>query len=189
MYREVTDKNCTRSMYAAFPKVDVERRKRGNYSHGNDNDNDTQTIFSPGTFLNDLKNASMNEEHFVHLTRSNIMRLKKEETKQLLHCIMQLNENNVISTPKSEYLLYVVKDLCLYKYQRIYLQSNTCKQFVVIEFVNKYLNDINLNKLFNTPSVVSKFPIKNREYTTPTVCFKYTKTVRCRILKYKKTIF
>ena len=28
VYREVTDKNCTRSIYAAFPKVDVERRKR-----------------------------------------------------------------------------------------------------------------------------------------------------------------
>ena len=50
----------------------------------NDNDNDTQTVFSPGTFLNDLKNASMNEEHFVRFTRSNIMRLKKGETKQLL---------------------------------------------------------------------------------------------------------
>ena len=99
---------------------------------------------------------------------------------------MQLNENNVISNPKSE---YVVKDLCLFKYQRFYVQPNTCKQFVVIEFVNKYLNDINLNKLFNTPSVVSKFPIKNRKYTTPTVCFKYTKTVRSLILNYKKTIF
>ena len=101
VYREVTDKNCTRSIYAAFPKVDVERRKRGNHSHDSDNDNDTQTVFSPGTFLDDLKNASMNEEHFVHFTRSNIMRMKKEETKQLLlYCIMQLNENNVISTPQ-----------------------------------------------------------------------------------------
>ena len=60
---------------------------------------------------------------------------------------------------------------------------------MIIEFVNKYPNDINLNKLFNTPSVVSKFPIKNRKYTTPTVCFKYTKIVLSRILNYKKTIF
>ena len=43
---EVTDKNCTHSTYAAFPKVNVERRKRGNHLHDNDNDNDTNCIFS-----------------------------------------------------------------------------------------------------------------------------------------------
>ena len=69
------------------------------------------------------------------------------------------------------------------------MKLNTHNQFVVIEFVNKYLNDINLNKVFNTPSVMAKFPIQNRKYITPTASFKYTKTVRSKILNYKKTIF
>ena len=186
VYREVTERHCKRSIYSAFPKIKVERRKRGKGS----NLNDSRIPFSPETCLSDLKGSSANQEHFIHFMRTNIMRLDKEETKQLLlHSIIQLNDNNTMSTPNAEHFLFIVKDLCLFKYQRNYVKSNTCNQFVVIEFANRYLNEINLNKIFNTPSIIANFPIKNKRYTTPTISFKYTSTVRSKLLNYKKTIF
>lgn len=185
VYKEVTEKQCTKSIYSTFPVVKVERRKRGKGSPPSN-----LVPFSPDAFLNDLKDSSANHEHFVHFLRLNVMRLDKEETKQLLlYIIVLLNENRTMSTVNAEYLLYVVKDLCLFKYQRMYVKSNTGNQFVVVEFVNKYLNGVNINKIFNTPSVVSKFPIKNQKYMTPTTSFKYTNTVRSKILNYKQTIF
>ena len=134
--------------------------------------------------------SSANQEHFVHFIRSNVLRLDKEETKQLLlHAIVKLNTNTTMSANNAEYFLFVVKDRCLFKYQRNYVKKKTSSQFVVIEFANKYLNDINLNKIFNTPSIIAKFPIKNQKYTIPIASFKYTKTVRSKLLNYKQTIF
>ena len=186
VYKEVTEKHCSRSVYSAFPIVKIERQKRGKgSSHSN-----ARTPFSPETFLSDLKDSSATQEHFIHLVRSNVMRLSKEETKQLLlHTIVQLNDNNTMSTNNAEYFMFAVKDLCLFKYQRNYVKTKTSNQFVVIEFVNKYLNDINLNNVFNTPAIVAKFPIQNRKYMTPTASFKYTNTVRSKILNYRQTIF
>lgn len=186
VYKEVTLRQCTRSIYSVFTKVKVERRKKGKGSQATN----VVTPFSPAAFVKDLADSSSNHIHFIHIVRSNIMRLDKDETKKLLlYTILQLNENNVMSTNNAEYFLYVVKDLCLFKYQRNFIKNKNSNQFVVIEFANKYLNDINLSKIFNSTAIKANFPINNQKYITPSVSFKYTNTVRSKILNYKQTIF
>ena len=185
IYEEVTKKQCSKPVYSVFNKVETKRRKRGRAVQ----DPDASIVFAPEEFINNLIEVSANIQHFTHYIRTFIMRLDNDKIKQLLlHVINLLNDNCNVSTRKIEYLLYVVKDMCLFKYQRFYTKRKS-SQYVVIEFVNKFMDDININKIFNSSYIKSQFPGNNQTYMIPTVSYKYTSTTRSKILNYKKTIF
>ena len=48
----------------------------------------------------------------------------------------------------NEYLLFVIKDLCLYKLNSLVpIVHNNSDQFIVVDYVNNLLDDINLTNI------------------------------------------
>ena len=83
--------------------------------------------------------------------------------------------------------MFIVKDICLYKIQRYYIQKPKKKNFLVIKFNNKLIENINLKRIISSDDIKNLFPHDN-DMSTPNITYSYTKTIRSQILNYKQTI-
>ena len=81
---------------------------------------------------------------------------------------------------------YVIRDLCLFKLQKVY--KNPHKNYVVVNYANKLVDKANLSRILSTKNIQSLFPVKSEYYSIPSVTFSYTKTIRSSIVNYAETI-
>ena len=85
--------------------------------------------------------------------------------------------------------MLVVKDICLFKLQRYYQQiKSNNSNFLVINFRNKLVENVNLRKILNDVDVSSSFPHTNVNMKMPSISYSYTKTNRSEIVNYKETV-
>ena len=165
------------SIYSKFDKVTITRRRRGrgrtrsisdfNASQFISNliDSDTPTLRSIRTGISQL---NIRKVKLVYLESVN--RLRNRESVWKIH------------------LLRVVKDISLFKCRNVWEHSSKsrCNQFLVVNYVNKYVEDIGLSKILKASDIRQLFPGSGHS-AGPTVSYKYQSSIRGKILNYRKT--
>lgn len=70
------------------------------------------------------------------------------------------------------------------------MDNNTKRRhFIVVNFCNPLMDNINLRNIINNKDITSLFPqINDASYKTPIVYFKYSPTIRSKITNYRECI-
>lgn len=140
------------------------------------------------------------EEFFQHLLdvsvdpvckalKQSIMGLSDNHTLELLTFVAYYIDNvTKIVDGYNEYKLYVIKDIAMHKLSRKYAdRKKPGKNFIVVDYVNGLIDNINLAAIFNKNEVKALFP-HNSDFCTPSMSYRYSKTIRSRITNYKKAV-
>ena len=113
--------------------------------------------------------------------------LKKQHMKLLfLDNARKMMDGDTYTHPKHKSMHYAIRDLCLYKLQKTYKKPN--KTFMVVNYVNKLVDKVNLSRLINCKALKAYFPVKSDFYSTPSVSYSYSKTIRSDIVNYKEAL-
>lgn len=171
-------------IYTLFNFVKINRTKRGSRSN---NTNNTNIHFSATSFINDL--AESNTQHLAKKSRLEIMRLKIKTVHELLIHISYLLITQAVIYQGNEYLLLILRDLCL---QRIHKSKPTTKgkydRFFIVNYANRLMEQVYINNIIHRNSSYALFPV-NKEYLQRTgVSYKYSNTIRSKVTNYKKTV-
>ena len=186
-YSFVTSNNSTKSVYSIFNKVDSKRTRRGKKAQNNDNLQSTN--FNWRLFIEELCKSNDHTKNFCHFARTNIMKLKKIEAKDIfLEAVELLQNNTVYSCDKHEYVVYVIKDICLYRLKLHHAQTKKQGKYIVVNFTNKLVENIKCDHIISRQDISSLFPIKDKLLSCPNISYSYSKPIRNVILNYKETI-
>ena len=92
-----------------------------------------------------------------------------------------------VATP---FLLQIVKDMCMYKLNCINTNQRDTpnKQYLVINFVNKLVDQIKLKDILSNASSTGTFPVNDLRLSIPCISFNYSKTIRSDIVNYHQAI-
>ena len=89
---------------------------RGNKSSGNSHHRQaSNSDFDPDTLITDIINSSSNNH--LKYAGSSIMSLNKDNTKDLYLFTIKSLENSKYNTTFTEYFMFMIKDICLFKLQ------------------------------------------------------------------------
>ena len=122
------------------------------------------------------------------------MHLKNNYVKLLfIHLIVAVRDNNdyfklYSNCSFNEYLAFLVRDLCLAKLRKSFIPKEQKEHYMVITFENKYLDNISINSALHDNRIKGLFPINDDKLKTPGVAFKYTDTIRNKVVNYKQVI-
>ena len=181
-YDHVMNSTSNVTIYSVFNKVFTERGKKGK---GNNRKQYPTLNFVPDIFICDIIN---NVENHYKYARNCIMSLSKILTKDLYLFIIKEIENSKYIPEFNEYFMYMMKDICLFKLQRYFEQKPSNNNFMVIEFSNKMVENVNLKRIIDDNDTKNNFPIQNEKIRSPNITYSYTKTIKSNIVNYKDTI-
>ena len=127
------------AIYSKFDKLVITRKHRGkgrNRINGN---------FNAAQFISDLIDS--NSRSLIRAIQSKITQLNSAKVK--LVYLESINRLNATASVWATHLLRIVKDISLYKYKDIWELSSSpkCNQFIVVKFVNKYVEDIECSRI------------------------------------------
>ena len=108
--------------------------------------------------------------------------------KLLLHITKVLSK--FISVYKAnEYLLYVLRDLCLHRLWKSNPKVNKKRpKFIMVKYVNRLLDQVNVGKIIHSNQSFKIFPGSREHLINTGVTFKYTNTIRSKVTNYKATV-
>ena len=117
------------------------------------------------------------------------MGLSDNQTLELLTFVAYYIDNvTKIVDGYNEYKLYVIKAIAMYKLSRKHAdKKNTGKNFIVVDYINGLIDSINLASIINKHEVKALFP-HNSDFCTPSMSYRYSKTIHSRITNYKKAV-
>ena len=165
-YSYTMGNTCTnQAIYETFNKLPSRRTKRG----GSRNKRHTQeSVFNPITFMDTINSPEPDKQKFfINHVRYKIMSLNKVHTKELfLHLCICINEHNdhyhkYNSNIYTAYLSYLAKDIAFAKLKSHYINNYHKKQpqhFIIINFCNKLMDNINFNKIIKDRNIINLFP-------------------------------
>lgn len=186
-------------VYSIFNKEPSRRTKRGsgvNKRNSLVSDND----FDPDGFLVGLSRPDVPQYDYINFLRSQIFQLRKIHIKTLfLHlckCIKDKNQqfHQYNSNIHTTYFSYLARDLVFFKLKCFYanFQSKVKpNNFLIIDFCNPFVDNINLNKIIKDKEVMTMFPQvddNDKHLLTPTITYRYSQTIRSKITNYKRAI-
>ena len=95
-----------------------------------------------------------------------------------------------ISYPYNEYLLYVTKDICLYKLvgSHNFKIKDKSNRFIILDYKNALMDKINLSKLIKGKAIQQLFPVNDKLYSRPGVSYSYSPTIRSKITNYREAV-
>lgn len=194
-YSYVMDNTSTNlAIYELFNKVPSRRTNKGSRNRSSNSTNSIEE-FHPALFMESLSKPNHPDTlYFINYVRSKIMGLNKVDTKSLfLHLTVSINEHNnnflnYISCKCSEYLPFFARDIAFAKLKVSYSPKSS-HHYMVIEYCNKYVDCINLNKIIKNKSISTLFPTHaDHSMKTPKIAYKYNYTIRSKIVNYKNVI-
>ena len=165
-------------IYSKFGKVNVTRHSRGGRRLPSD-DND----FDSDLFIDGLVEGDTN----LRTIRTRITQLNYKKIKSVyISAIKFLSSGNRDSFRIQ--ILRVIKDLSLFRCKAVWSRAKPAKNsnFLIVSYENKFVEDLGLNKLLKTPSIMNLCPL-SRSAAMPTVSYKYPKTIRSSIVNYRQT--
>ena len=183
-YNYVIDNKSQVTIYSTFNVVKkTDRVRKGSKTSNNVPNSDN---FNADTWtMNTLGIATA--EEVVRKVRCEIFKLKTMDIKTLfIYVIRRLFNGDFIKHASHPDIHYVIRDLCLFKLQKVY--NKTPKNFIVVHYANKLIDQVNLTRIINTKNIQSLFPVNLEYYHSPSVTFSYTKTIRSSIVNYAETI-
>ena len=174
-------------IYEHFNKVESKRTKKGGRKNGHNGNEDNYVSPNIQEWIDEY--ATIDSIKFIHKVRTAIFKLNICDIKNLYIHSVEAIYRNIISKPSHKHFMYVVKDLCLYKI-RISVPSKMYnnKHFLPIKFVNKLVENVNLNKLFKKQTIFNSFPVKNCAMATPTISYSRDKAIWTKVLNYNRVV-
>ena len=165
------------AIYSKFDKLVITRKHRGkgrNRINGN---------FNTAQFISGLIDSNSTS---LRAIRSKITQLNSAKVK--LVYLESINRLNARASVWVTHLLRVVKDISLYKCKNIWELSSSPKynQFIVVKYVNKYVEDIGLSRILKDHANSQLFPVHGH-IATPSVSFKYLPSIRSKVTNYRQT--
>ena len=163
-------------IYSKFAKVTMTRHGRGGRQQT------TEDVFDAEEFMSDLIEGDLIQ---LRQIRTKITQLNYEKTKLVyLSAVSKLSEN---VPPYQRQILHAIKDISLYRCKIVWSKkaNNKPSDFIVIDYSNKYVEDINLNKILRDPDLIKLSPFGGTA-ATPTVSFKYPAPIRSKIVNYRQ---
>ena len=186
-YRHVMDNKSGMAIYSLFNVVKSSRKKRGGKNNSTRTGNELAATFNVESWLNDIIGTATLSDNLIHSLRSDIFKLCKANLKLLfLDNAKRIMSGDFVKHPKHLYFHYVIRDLCLFKLQKSYIKPSHA--YMIVNHVNKLIDNVNLSRLFGDNYVQSLFPVNNKQFSTPGVSFTYSKSVRSDIVSYKQSI-
>lgn len=173
-------------MYKLFEVIPSQRSQRGGSPYDNEENNGDTNEFSADEFIN----SNTDPTTFPRNLRTNINSLKLVDVKKLfLHSVNILHNKLETLTAFQVHVYFTIKDLSYFIISRNFKpkQTNNSPYFMVIEFVNKIVESVNIRKILNNEDVKNKLSISD-SLRIPNISMKYSKTIRSSITNYKETV-
>ena len=168
-------------IYTLFNKVKNNRTKRG--SGGQPiNQNFPQNIFNAAAFVTNITNYHGTNIH-KHC-RSLIMTLKLQN----IHTLYLYLNSHQHAFPYNEHLQHVMKDICLYRLTKSQEQEHKINNYVILNFLHKNMDNINIKKILLSPQSTERLPIPTIHLQRTGFSYKYTKTIRNIVTNYNNTV-
>ena len=153
--------NNEKPIYKAFNTVKNNRTKRGSgkqdegtISHYHKNLNPADIITS---IINNDDSYSIAKD-----CRNLVMSIKIKEVHTLFIYLNKLMLKDRQIYQYNEYLLYVIKDLCLYRMYKLQSKTNKYTNYITIEYVNGLIDHINFNDILHSADSCNSFQGKNK---------------------------
>ena len=178
--------NNTKPIYKAFNTVKNNRTKRGSgkqdegtISHNHKNLNPADVITS---IINNDDSYSIAKD-----CRKLVMSIKIKEVHTLFIYLIKLMLKDRQNYQYNEYLLYVVKDLCLYRMYKLQSKTNIHTNYITMEYVNGFINHINFNDILHSADSCNSFPGKKQDILQTGTTYKYS-PIRFKVTNYKNSV-
>ena len=178
--------NSKTTIYSQFDIVKINRHSRGGRFISNIV-SDRQE-FDIDVFYEDL----LDDDKMIdmHDIRTNLCNLKKKQLKLVyIKAISYINNFNSSITTYRFHKILLVKDLSWFYLTRMGLACKDSKKsnsFIVVNYVNKFVEYIDFRKIFKMEQVTKAAPFKSKSHQQPTLSYKYPPTIRSKVLNYKK---
>ena len=117
-----------------------------------------------------------NTRFIANKCREEVMLLKLKFIYKILLHITKVSSKFIFLYKSHEYLLYVLRDLCLH---RLWKSNPNMKQsnFIMVKYVSRLLDQVNVGHIIHCDQSFKVFP-GSREYLINTgVTFKYSNTI------------
>ena len=167
-------------IYTKFNVVKINRRQRGGvkspliYSH-----------FDPDSFVTSVLKQDLLGFRNI---RTEICKLKKKHLKSLYIKVIGLINDGFQNT-FDRHMCFLIKDLTWFYLKRMgtTTKKKNSGSFLVVQYCNKFVEYVNLSKIFKHKNVNNTFPHKSQYFSIPTVSYKYGATIRSKVVNYHQT--
>ena len=181
-YDHVINNKSSKSIYSNFNFQKNNRTKRGS---GINKKLSQRVPLDLDKLINNIIEET--KDKICNQARKSIMKLNITDIRKLLIHVSTLIHNSDNKYKYNEFLLYVIKDICLYKLAcshktRIY-NKNT--NFIIVPFINKLVDHINLNNILNSKNIYNLFPAN---FMKPSISYIYSPTIRGTITNYQEVV-
>lgn len=171
-------------IYKLFDIVPSARTARGRNSQLPQGGTEEEIETTAEDFFNNI-----HSDNFPRNIRTNINSSKLVYVKKLfLHAITMINQMDKLSV-FYKHVYFAVKDLAYFNISRNFKpkKKNGSSNYMVINFVNKLVETVNIQKMLNNTNIKEKLLLSDF-FRIPNVSIKYSKTIRSTITNYKNTI-
>lgn len=168
-------------IFSLFNHVKSSRGKRGgkcnqvrNINHSLDREE-----FDPEGLVKHISQAERSGLNVRHVIMSKVNALRKVD-------VFALETYNQARETRDKILKNMLTDMCRHYVSKLAKVSEppSCDKsnFIVFEYVNRYLEEVNLSSICNDKEVKSVYPLGSN--VDLTVSYRYTDTIRNKILNY-----
>ena len=171
-----------KTIYSYFNVLKITRHYRG--TGNKDIVRTVDCTFNVDNFYSSL--FSYSNVNFRDI-RTSLCNLKKKQLKEVyIKSIALLNER--FDSMFHFHSCLLIKDLSWFYLQRmgVKIKKADSSHFCIIEYVNKFVEHINLKKIFTNPVVFDASPFKSDKLSIPRVSLKYPHTIRSKVLNYRE---
>lgn len=177
--------NNSKPIYTLFNEVKNNRTKKGSGRNRNANVQE-EIVFSPSGFINDMINSVQGNIH-KHC-RSALMTLQLDKIKSLFLFISFNIIDYHLLLPYNEHLIYVLKDICLYRLTKMKKEKTKSAHYIVLNFLHKNMDNIIIKKFLFSQQSIQRLPVPIHHLHNIGFTYKYTKTIRNIVTNYNYTV-
>ena len=187
-------------IYRTFNTVKNNRTCRGSGKNkpGNDispsnleeiiSNSQNRILFNPEAFITSITD-NVNFNIHKHC-RKLIMNLKLAEVRKLIIHVSKLLISDRTRYPFNQYLLYVIKDICLHRLSGKQINKTNQKNshYIMVTHVNGLIDDININKIIHSKVSCEHFPAPKEFILNTGTTYKYSSTIRAKVVNYNEVV-
>ena len=157
-----------------------------------ENHNSKSSIISCRDFFNKLDHLfSTSLSSSFNQIRIILNKAKKRVLKEIAYTILQKSDDYTFYPEREQWYLYILDiiDTKLYKVQPSSPKKKTPENILILKFINKGMEHINLSKILNATDVIQSLPLSLQDdKIIPKVVMKLTSPIRNSIMNYEQTV-
>ena len=187
-YKIIMANNSNQTIYEVFNKEPSKRTSTGAANGVVTAAVDT-TNFEVSIWIDKTVSDSSTCSNMIHSIRTTLFSMKYKFIKKIyIECCNRIQMQHNVEHNKHQYIIYVIKDLCLFKLRTVAPKNKSPNSFIVVKFVNKLIENVKLDKIFKYSYINNLFPVKNSHFSKPVTSYSRTNSIRSKIVNYKQTI-